>query len=334
MNTFTISQPCMRLIKNNNVVPFKSKNAYGALVYQPINNQIDMLVHQLKVDPEKVPQRSLSGSTIKEARRTVSNRINNLVSSLYSMIYKDSMLGCNNRAALDKDKVEFFIDSCKSGSPLGYMNLDIDSFGNYNNVYGHFNGDKALKAFVNIVGSVIERSGYEAELYREGGEEFVVLIRNAKRENVADLAYKIKDAVEIKTQEYTNLVELHPMGLPEAFTVSIGYAIAEAPEKAQEIIDSYNNSLINKSKSGQLFRDTFDQYFIQTLKKTSDDALYASKLIKGRNQVTSYKEIIDNDQYKQFLESARKIAADFRVKAQEMATFAINQLKPAFIPKN
>jgi len=56
---------------------------------------------------------------------------------------------------------------------LGIVMIDIDYFKQYNDTYGHQEGDKALKAVSNILASHTSRS-YDNS-FRVGGEEFILL---------------------------------------------------------------------------------------------------------------------------------------------------------------
>lgn len=77
----------------------------------------------------------------------------------------DELTGLSNRRALD-DRAE-----------LGFNNAiiyDIDHFKNINDTYGHQVGDEALK---NLSQIVLKYCSNEFELFRFGGEEFVILSR-------------------------------------------------------------------------------------------------------------------------------------------------------------
>ena len=57
--------------------------------------------------------------------------------------------------------------------PLSLLLLDIDHFKNYNDTYGHLEGDKVLVRFSQIIKSCLRAND---SAYRYGGEEFTVIL--------------------------------------------------------------------------------------------------------------------------------------------------------------
>ena len=72
---------------------------------------------------------------------------------------------------------------------LGFVMLDVDYFKQYNDNYGHFMGDTALKA----VGSTLSRNAPEGiYVSRYGGDEFVCLCANLSDRQVADYVERVR----------------------------------------------------------------------------------------------------------------------------------------------
>ena len=81
---------------------------------------------------------------------------------------------------------------------LSLIMLDIDNFKNYNDAYGHLEGDKVLKG----VGVVIQNSIREIDsAYRYGGEEFVVILPETIANDAVILAERIR--MNIKNQTFS-----------------------------------------------------------------------------------------------------------------------------------
>lgn len=76
---------------------------------------------------------------------------------------------------------------------LSAIFLDIDFFKNFNTIYGHDGGDKALKHVARILDTTIRQGDI---LSRVGGEEFVVLLPNCNIENAKALAERLRENVE------------------------------------------------------------------------------------------------------------------------------------------
>lgn len=97
--------------------------------------------------------------------------------------------------------------------------IDVDDFSDYNNTYGHCEGDKVLKKLVETVNSSI-RSG--DRVIRYGGDEFVVLLRDMSGDGAQRVAQRI----------VTNLESLQGTVWTKPITVSIG--ISSAPQDAKD----------------------------------------------------------------------------------------------------
>jgi diguanylate cyclase (GGDEF)-like protein len=91
--------------------------------------------------------------------------------------------------------------------------IDIDKFKNYNDTYGHQQGDTALKTFAEVSSrSLLRPSDFIA---RWGGEEFVVLLPNVNTDGAAEVAERIRKNIEAAVIPAEN-------GTETKITVSIG----------------------------------------------------------------------------------------------------------------
>ena len=80
---------------------------------------------------------------------------------------RDPLTGIGNRSALHQDVM------AQQHQSLGLILLDIDFFKQYNDAYGHPQGDTLLRQLATLIGQALSQ---EAQLYRLGGDEFAVLI--------------------------------------------------------------------------------------------------------------------------------------------------------------
>ena len=87
--------------------------------------------------------------------------------------------------------------------------FDIDHFKKVNDVYGHEIGDEVLKMCVENVHSMIRKSDY---FIRYGGEEFVIFLIRTNREQVMNIAERIRRGVEESKNGITHV------------TISVGFA--------------------------------------------------------------------------------------------------------------
>lgn len=102
-----------------------------------------------------------------------------------------------------------------SDQPVSVLFVDIDDFALFNNHYGHAEGDKVLKRFVDTINQSVRS---DDKVIRYGGDEFVVLLKGMGGDEAMVVARRIMD----------NLRSLTDTKWDEPITVSIG--IASHPE--------------------------------------------------------------------------------------------------------
>lgn len=98
----------------------------------------------------------------------------------------DRLTGVKNRWALG----QHLLDG-KSAEFTGAVMLDLDHFKSVNDRYGHPVGDEVLREFAETVRLTAETD----EIYRMGGEEFLVLLKDVTVEETYETAERIRAAV-------------------------------------------------------------------------------------------------------------------------------------------
>ncbi|MGM0784010.1 MAG: GGDEF domain-containing protein [Pseudomonadota bacterium] len=141
---------------------------------------------------------------------------------LEELSYQDGLTGVANRRLLDSVLEAEWASARRSGDPLSVIMLDIDSFKQYNDHYGHLAGDDCLRRVAQILGSSIVRP--RDLLARFGGEEFVLVLPETDLKAARQVAERcratINDAaLPHRASEVSHLV-----------TVSMGVATAFAAE--------------------------------------------------------------------------------------------------------
>lgn len=132
----------------------------------------------------------------------------NTIAAHNRQLYIDPVTGVYNRRYYD-DRLRDL------NGEYAFAMLDLDNFKQINDSYGHLAGDAALSAAANAIKGNV-RSG--DDVIRYGGDEFFLLLRNMKPENMEDKLRKILCAVQsIRLADYPDL----------RMTVSIGGAYAK-----------------------------------------------------------------------------------------------------------
>jgi len=81
------------------------------------------------------------------------------------------------------------------GYPISLAIMDIDDFKEFNDTYGHLEGDRILAELGRLLKEEIRASDYAARL---GGEEFVIVLPHTKKEAAAIMAERLKRKIKEK----------------------------------------------------------------------------------------------------------------------------------------
>ena len=138
----------------------------------------------------------------------------------------DPLTSLPNRRQLDQDIEGRLADLVQENRQAVVAMIDIDHFKHFNDDYGHKVGDVTLQK----VASVLRSSARdEDQIYRYGGEEFVVVFSDSRPDEALPLANRLRLAVESAPLSGE---QLNPVG---PVTVSIGLALL--PEHGTNMAD-------------------------------------------------------------------------------------------------
>lgn len=152
----------------------------------------------------------------------------------------DPLTGAFNRSTLELNLKREISLAQRHDQPLGLLMLDLDHFKEINDRFGHPAGDCMLKAFAREVVRNIRNSD---ELFRYGGEEFVVLLSNTDITGATQLAERVRQGVETMR----TACDGHTLGI----TVSIGVAILENQEQAEDLLKRADQALYHAKSEGR-----------------------------------------------------------------------------------
>jgi diguanylate cyclase (GGDEF)-like protein len=150
----------------------------------------------------------------------------------------DSLTGLLNRGAFEVVLRRDLQRCHRSGATLGLMLIDIDYFKQINDSYGHAVGDRVLRSMGSALGAQIRPSDV---LSRYGGEEFVVMVRDAGAEDAQIAAERIRSAIEA----FQDL----PEGI--SLTASIGVAVSLPGESPDELLLRADEALYRSKGEGR-----------------------------------------------------------------------------------
>jgi diguanylate cyclase (GGDEF)-like protein len=108
--------------------------------------------------------------------------------------YTDSLTGMFNRRYFNIVYEREFKRSLRSNNPFVFMMLDIDFFKQYNDTYGHLQGDVALQAVAKVLKTTLQRPGDYP--FRLGGEEFGIILTDIDCNNARSMGEKVREGIE------------------------------------------------------------------------------------------------------------------------------------------
>ena len=175
---------------------------------------------------------------IQENRRTqIANS-----QALERLAYTDGLTGMKNRLAFNEVG-----PSLRKDPDAKYMviQFDINDLKTVNDLYGHTEGDRHIRAAAEIIRDSIHDAG---DCYRVGGDEFIGMIPGADAEETANGAI---GRMEQLTEEYNNR-EKPPVKLDIAYGMAMFTGADGDIEKSVRLADQrmYECKRIKKLKSG------------------------------------------------------------------------------------
>ncbi len=155
-----------------------------------------------------------------------------------SEMYYDPLTKVYNRRALEenlplinKEIQDLKIDYC-----IAF--IDLDNFKHINDNYGHQIGDIVLKKIVSIIKAMIP-SG--ADIYRYGGDEFLVLFKDIKKDNAKIILSSIKDKVSSLKFKYND----------KYLNVTLSIGLMKVKDDIYKAIDEADKLMYESKKHGK-----------------------------------------------------------------------------------
>ena len=125
--------------------------------------------------------------------------------------------------------------------PLALLLLDLDHFKEYNDNYGHLEGDKVLVQFSQIIKSCLRAND---SAYRYGGEEFTVILPETAGAEARTVAQRIRAALEAERFSPEN-------GQDVRITISIGVTEYQEKEELSTFIQRADKAMYLSKQNGR-----------------------------------------------------------------------------------
>ncbi len=158
---------------------------------------------------------------------------------------RDPLTGLFNRRYLERIFNSEVARAARNGETLGLAMIDVDYFKAYNDLYGHPEGDKALKAVAVLLQQYFRRPN--DFVFRIGGEEFAVLVTHSERKSLAAQFEAFRSGVEGASIAHTG------SQVTTILTVSIGVCDLVAAERwdLADALDCADKALYRAKQTGR-----------------------------------------------------------------------------------
>jgi len=159
------------------------------------------------------------------------------VEALEKLAREDTLTGVANRRFFYEKAEAALVKSKEDSSSLYIAVMDIDSFKQINDTYGHLVGDGVITQTAKILHSILDENSFVG---RVGGDEFMMFFEDQSFEEVLKKMQQVQNAIH----------DLHMIRDKKiTYTISIGIAQREAEDKTLDDIISKADQNLYKAKA-------------------------------------------------------------------------------------
>ena len=181
---------------------------------------------------------------ISERKKTEEELIR-LQKELESLSFKDGLTGVANRRMFDSVLEEEWVSARRNNQPLSIALIDIDYFKQYNDHYGHIQGDNCLVRVAQTLNSAATRS--RDFFARFGGEEFVLVLPETDEKSASKIAERCR-ALIFKEQ-----IPHEKSQVGQVLTISLGLGtiVPSRTDEPRAFIEEVDRRLYQAKHSGR-----------------------------------------------------------------------------------
>ena len=158
----------------------------------------------------------------------------------------DELTNLPNRRYFDNELLKHWKHAIRDKEHLSVLIIDADHFKNFNDTYGHQQGDEALYNLAHVISSSVRRA--HDFVARWGGEEFTVIMPNTN----SDGAYAVAEIIR-KNVENSSIVRINDPSKTLSITISVGgnSIIPTNDSSIEEFMSSADKALYKAKNSGR-----------------------------------------------------------------------------------
>jgi diguanylate cyclase (GGDEF)-like protein len=201
---------------------------------------INMGASDFVIKPVRLEELLLRLKRVLKERELTQERVR-MMEKLQKLAITDGLTKLHNSRSF-YSQIEVEVDRFnRYKHPLSLLLLDIDHFKEYNDTFGHLEGDKVLVRISQIIKSCLRKLD---TAYRYGGEEFTVILPETNCEEAKTVAERIRNAV--KADKFA------PKAQNEVtITISIGVTEYSPEEELSAFIQRADKAMYTSKQEGR-----------------------------------------------------------------------------------
>ncbi|MGQ2964210.1 sensor domain-containing diguanylate cyclase [Methylophilus sp.] len=176
-------------------------------------------------------------------RKKTEQQLLELQKQLEEYSYKDGLTEVANRRMFDIVLEQEWLEAKRNQHPLSLVMIDIDFFKQYNDLYGHLQGDEVLKR----VAHTLNAAGLRAKDFfaRFGGEEFALILPETNETSAIKIAERCRNLI------FKQQIPHAASNISQLLTISIGVSsIIPASNQQPKAFVEFVDSLLYQAKDG------------------------------------------------------------------------------------
>jgi diguanylate cyclase (GGDEF)-like protein/PAS domain S-box-containing protein len=211
------------------VVPLPDRTLYYIAKANPVRDETGKVVlnvtHAIDITERKLMEEALRESEKKYRELSIIDDLTQLYNSMYF----------HQQLKIEMDRVNRY------GKPLTLLLLDLDNFKQFNDAYGHVEGDLVLFRLGQVIKRMLRKTD---SAYRYGGEEFTIMLTMTSRADGAVTAERIR-------KEFKKEVFVPESGEKVHMTLSIGLAQYKPQEDMKAFVQRVDQLMYQGKKNGK-----------------------------------------------------------------------------------
>lgn len=178
-------------------------------------------------------------------RKETEQKLLDLQKELEELSFKDGLTGVSNRRMLDSVLEQEWVRARREQLPLSLLLIDIDFFKQFNDFYGHMQGDDCLIKVAQVLSEAATRS--RDFFARFGGEEFVMVLPETDAEAAQKIAQRCQQFI------FKQQIPHAESAVSQILTISIGSGtlIPSHKDELRDFIDRIDRALYQAKQAGR-----------------------------------------------------------------------------------